>query len=354
MLSAQKQYKKFNKKSHGSFILGADLGGTNTNLGVFGIKNNNPELLLLFHFKSKELGSLHHAIIETLDCIIKNHKIRITKACIAGAGVVSPDRSSISITKLDWNLTRKELSGNTGLTKIIFINDFEAIGYGINMLRKADVAVIKKARKIPEAASVVIGAGTGLGKTTLAYDIHYKSYVPLPSEAGHCDFPAQSKQEIELVDFIKKRKKIKQNVSYEQIVSGIGLENIYLFLRKNGKINPTKSTKEADKAKNKPAVISKYRKIDETCRKAFEIFRDAYAKFAANCALDALPYGGIYIAGGIAPKNKDIFDANFVKKFEKCHERSDVLKRIPIYLIVNYNVGLLGAGFLGARIFGKK
>ncbi|MEK6828012.1 MAG: glucokinase, partial [Nanoarchaeota archaeon] len=177
----------------------------------------------------------------------------------------------------------------------------------------------------------------------------YKSYKPIPSEAGHCDFPAQSKQEIELVDFIKKHKKIKQNVSYEQIVSGIGLENIYLFLRKNGKINPTKYTKEADNTKNKPPVISKYRKIDETCRKTFEIFKDAYAKFAANCALDALPYGGIYIAGGIAPKNKDIFGAGFVKAFEKCHERSDVLNKIPVYLILNYNTGLLGAGFAGAR-----
>ena len=120
-------------------------------------------------------------------------------------------------------------------------------------------------------------------------------------------------------------------------------------MRKKAKIKGTKYTKEVDNAKNKPVVISKYRKLDETCRKTFEIFRDAYAKFAANCALDALPYGGIYIAGGIAPKNKDIFSAGFVKKFEKGHEHSDVLNKIPIYLIVNCNVGLLGAGFAGAK-----
>ncbi|MBI2658728.1 ROK family protein [Candidatus Woesearchaeota archaeon] len=354
MLFTQKQHKKFNKKGYNSFILGADIGGTNTSLGVFGIKGDSSELLLSFHFKSRELGSLHNAITEALGYIIKNYKIKIAKACIAGAGIVSPDRSSISITKLRWNLKRKELCRNTDLKKIIFINDFEAIGYGISMLKKADIAVIKKAHKIPEAPIVVIGAGTGLGKTTLVYDEHYESYRPIPSEAGHCDFPAQGRQEIEIVDFIKKRKKIRQNASYEQVVSGIGLENIYAFLRKKGKIKPTKYTKEADKAKNKPQIISKYRKTDETCRKTFEIFRDAYAKFAANCALDALPYGGIYIAGGIAPKNRDIFDDNFVKAFESCHERSDVLKKIPIYLVVNYNAGLLGAGFFGARLFGKK
>ncbi|MBI2649818.1 glucokinase [Candidatus Woesearchaeota archaeon] len=345
----KKEHEKFNKKIYDSFILGGDIGGTNTNLGIFGVKNGFTALLLSFHFKSKELKGLHHAINEILSYMQKNYRIKIAKACIAGAGVVSSKRNSIRITKLGWSISNKQLSKSTGLKKILFINDFEAVGYGINMLKKTDVAVVKKSRKIPKAPIVVIGAGTGLGKTTLAYDGHCKSYTPLPSEAGHCDFPAQSKLEIEVVDFIKKHRKIKQNVSYEQVVSGIGLENIYLFLRRKGKIKPTKYTKEADNAKNKPQVISKYRKIDETCRKTFAIFKNAYAKFAANCALDALPYAGIYIAGGIAPKNKDIFGAGFAKTFEKCHERSDVLKKIPIYLVLNYNVGLLGSGFAGAR-----
>lgn len=350
MLFTKKKYKKFKKNDYGSFILGADIGGTNTNFGVFGIKKKFPALLISFHFNSKEIKKLHNAINETLDYMMKNYKIKISKACIAGAGVVSPKRDSISITKLEWSLSQKELSKNTNLKKILFINDFEAVGHGINMLKKTDVAVIKKPQKIPEASVAVIGAGTGLGKSTLVYDEHNKSYKHIPSEAGHCDFPAQSKLETQLVDFIKKYKKIKNNVSYEQVVSGIGLENIYLFLRKKGKIKPTKYTKEIDKAKNKPLVISKYRKIDETSRKTFEIFRDAYARFAANCALDALPYGGIYIAGGIAPKNPGIFDADFTRKFEKCHERPDVLRKIPIYLVKNCNVGLLGAGFAGAKL----
>lgn len=348
----KKQYKKFNKNSYSSFVLGADIGGTNTGFGIFGIKGKFPELLVSFHYSSKEIKKLHNAVNETLSYMQKNYKIKIAKACIAGAGVVSPEKGSVSIKKLGWSLSQKELRRNTSLKKIRFINDFEAVGYGINILNKSEVVIIKKAKKIPKAPIVVIGAGTGLGKATLIYDEHHALYKPVPSEAGHCDFPAQSELEIELVDFIKKNKRIKQNVSYERIVSGIGLENIYFFLRR--KIKPTKYTKEIDNAKNKPAAISKYKKIDETCRKTFEIFRDAYAKFAANCALDALPYGGIYIAGGIAPKNKDIFGAKFVKKFEKCHERSDVLKKMPIYLVVNYDVGLLGAGFAGARIFGKK
>jgi len=343
-------YKKFSKKSYAHFILGADVGGTNTNLGIFGIKNNKPELLALFHFKSKELKAMYHSVNEALQYAKEEYTIAITQACIAGAGPVSPKGSSIGITKLSWGIKRSILLQKTKLKDVKLINDFEAAGYGINMLSKNDIVAVKNAEKIPKAPIVVIGAGTGLGKSTLIYSNNDKAYIPLPSEAGHCDFPAQSREEIELAEFIRKSRKIRENVSYEQILSGPGIENIYSFLRKKT-ARETSYTKGIGKSKNKPELISRYRKADETCRKTFEIFRDEYARFAANCALDALPYGGIYIAGGIAPKNPGIFDLEFVRKFEEHHERSDILKKIPIYLVINYNAGLLGAGFAGTKTF---
>ena len=99
------------------------------------------------------------------------------------------------------------------------------------MLAKKDVGVIKKAKNVPKAPIVVIGAGTGLGKTTLIYNENYRSYIPLPSEAGHSDFSAQNHMELNLINFIKKHKKINANVPYEEVLSGRGLSNIYLFLR---------------------------------------------------------------------------------------------------------------------------
>ena len=202
---------------------------------------------------------------------------------------------------------------------------------------------------MPKAPVLVIGAGTGLGKTTLIYNENHKSYVPLPSEAGHSDFPAQNKQESELTDFIKKNKKIKSSISYEEVLSGRGIVNIYQFLKHIKKFKETKYTKEIDKSKNQPELISKYRKADKTCKATFEMFKAIYARFAQNFALDSLAFGGVYIAGGIAPKNRDIFDKDFVKAFEQNYKLPYVLKKIPIYLILNYNVGLLGAGFAGAR-----
>ena len=96
-------------------------------------------------------------------------------------------------------------------------------------------------------------------------------------------------------------------------------------------------------------MISKYRKIDKTCKEAFRIFKIIYARFARNVAIDSVARGGVYIAGGIAPRNKEIFDREFVKAFEDNYKLAYLLKKIPVYLITNYDAGLLGAGFSGAK-----
>ena len=169
-------------------------------------------------------------------------------------------------------------------------------------------------------------------------------------------------------------------------MSGQGLSNIYSFLRKSKNMPATEYTKEIDmsvnrraisehaqmskmqcifehtrkskifdessifdKSGNLPELISKYRKMDPACKEAFRIFKIVYAKFARNLALDCMAFGGVYIAGGIAPKNRGIFDKEFISNFERNYAHADILKKIPVYLIINYNVGLLGAGFAGAK-----
>lgn len=343
-------HKKFKRDKYSYFILAGDIGGTNTNLGLFGIKKYFPYLLLSLHFKSSELKGLHEAVNEAFNFVETEYSIMVTKACFAVAGVLSPNKYFADITNAKWDVDKKELMKKTKLKQIILLNDFEAIGYGINMLKKRDIALIKKSKKIPKAPIVVIGAGTGLGKTTLAYSENKKSYVPLSSEAGHTDFPVQNGEELELVNFIKEHKRIKGSVPYEQVLSGQGLENIYLFLRKNRKDIPTKYTKEIDGSRDKAELISKYKDVDVTCRRVFGIFQAAYARFAKNFALDSMAIGGVYIAGGIAPKNKDIFNKKFIEAFEDNYMLAGVLKKIPVYLILNYNVGLLGAGFVGAKL----
>ena len=345
----KKERRKFSKKSYTSFILGGDMGGTNTNLGLFGIKNKLPILLVSFHFKSKQLKDLYSAIGFTIGAIKNHYKIKITKACLAVPGVVSHKKDSANITKLGSRLSGKAIRKKTGLKKIVFLNDFEAIGYGINLIKRKNIKVIKKAKKVPKANMLVIGAGTGLGKSLMVFDEHAKFYKPLPSEAGHMDLAAQKDEELNPVQFIRKYKKIKGTVSYEQVLSGNGITNIYLFLKSLHKYKDSKYTKEIAKSNSNPELISKYRKLDETCGKTFNIFRDNYAKFARNLAVDCFPRGGVYIAGGIAPKNIGIFGNEFVKIFEGNHDNAEVLRKIPVYIVLKHDAGLLGAGFAGAK-----
>ena len=340
-------------KNHkrGSFdylLLGVDIGATNLRSGIFGVKDGKPKLLCYSKAKSGKLSSLAGFINEAVDYARKRYEFSLKKACIGIAGIVSKENDYAAMTNLNLKLNKKFLLKNTKLKEILFVNDFEAIGYGINTLSSNNLIPVKKSGKIAKAPAVVIGAGTGLGKTILLYNSELKCYIPMPSEAGHSDFAAQTKEEIELINFIKRRDKV-QNVSYEDVLSGRGLGRIYAFLNSKW-LKSTAYTKEINKAKNKPELISEYRKVDRACKKTFEIFAQAYAKFARNCAVDVMPYGGIYIAGGIAPKNKDIFNKNFIKMFEDNEKMKAVLRKIPIYIISNENAGLLGAAFAGAEL----
>lgn len=324
------------------FILGGDVGGTNTHLGLFGIKKHDVRLLLPFHFRNSETDSLHQAVNAVLGSAESRYGIRIKNACIAVAGALPHSRDSVKVTNSGWIVKKDELMKQTGLKKLLLVNDFEAVGYSVNVLAPKDLMQVKKAKKIPGANSVVIGAGTGLGKSALLYDEGEKSYVPVSSEAGHSDFPAQNRHELEIADFIRKTEKIK-NVSYEHLLSGSGLARIYSFVTK------VKGCKNSLGSGIKPEAISKHRKHDKACRETFGIFKTIYARFARNCALDSLAYGGVYIAGGIAQKNMDMFDKAFIKEFENNDKLKHVLRRIPVYIITNQDAGLIGAGFAGER-----
>ena len=342
----KKEYKQSNKRDYRQLILAGDIGGTNCSLGIFGIKNR-PELIVSFHFKSRQLKDLYGPINLVLEYAKRRFGIKIEKCCLGIAGILSAKKDYVHLTNANLDLSMKSLSNRTALKKIILMNDFEAAGYGVNVLKSRDIKTIQKGFKIPNAPIVVIGAGTGLGKATLIYDNGRKMHIPLASEIHHADFPAQNKIEMELVDFIKKYRKIK-NVSNGDILSGDGLENIYLFLRKSGRFKQSEFTREIDMAKSRPELISKYRKKEIACRKAFEIFKSAYAGFSKGCALDSLSFGGVYIFGGIAIKNPGIFDGEFMKEFRKSHKMEKILQKIPVYLVLNPDAGLLGAGFAGA------
>jgi glucokinase len=348
------------EKEFESFVMGGDVGGTNTNIGIAGIKELKPVILFSLDFKSQELNSLIPAINKTIAYVDKKYNLKIDSACFGVAGIAYPKQDFIELTNVDWNISKKNIIDKTQLGNVAIINDFQAVGYGFNLLDHNNNLDIYKIRKETGQEPVfsnkaILGAGTGLGKSILIYDKHSNIFIPNPSEGGHEDFPAQNDFEIDLLDFIKELRCISHPIVYEELLSGRGIESIYLYLKKIKKFDPSKYTEEIDNSNDKIKLISKYRKIEATCKETFKLFTRYYARCAKNFVLDTMAVGGLYIAGGIAEKNKEIFKSSeFLNGFENAYRRSDLLKNIPIYIIVNYDVSLFGACLAAMYHFEKK
>jgi len=339
------------KERFSSYVLGVDIGGTNTNLGIAGIKNSKPILLFSLNYNSQELDSLVPAIENTLSYAKENYDITVDFACIGAPGVISTSNDYAELTNLEWHVSSEEIIEHTYLHSVSIINDFVAVGYGINLLdlnNRKDIVQIRNAKNNVDLldTKAIIGAGTGLGKSILIYDKKNNAYIPIPSEGGHADLPLQINLELQMAKFIKKLRGIQRPITYEEVLSGRGIEAIYLFLRQLDEFQETKYTKEIDEADDKTPLISKYRYLDETCKETFYFFTIFYARCAKNFVLDSLARGGLYIAGGIAEKNRDIFESkDFIEEFELVYRKNEIIKDIPIYLIINYDVSLYGACF---------
>jgi glucokinase len=201
----------------------------------------------------------------------------------------------------------------------------------------------------PRAHQASIGAGTGLGKVALLWNSYFKRYLPFASEGGHADCAAQSPFEMELFEFIKQEKNHNCPVSWEDVLSGVGIQRIYRFLGLQKKYPLTSVSQEIAEQDFHPDKISRYNKQnDPHCQDTFKLYTQLYARCAKNFVLDTLALNGMYIAGGIAAKNVSIFfDPLFIQEFQKCGKYSELLKNVPLHIIADYNVSLYGAwGFM--------
>ncbi len=343
--------KNFDKKIYTSFLFGADLGGTNTKIAVAGVNKNNLELIFSLISKSSEITNFSNALLECINIAKVKFDIKLSIGCISAAGIVSEDQRTVSLTNQKMNINIDELIKKTGLKSILLINDFEAVGYGINLLNFQNEKEVYTIRNnltniISKKTKAVIGAGTGLGKSILVFDKENNFYKPIPSEGGHSDFPIYSDFEKKLVNYVKNKKNIKEPLTYDELLSGRGIEIIYQFLREKNPNKITKYIKEIDASQEKTPLIAKYKNSDSICKKVFNIFTVFYARCAKNFVLDSLATNGLFIAGGIGVKNKEIFNSKeFLDEFENVYQYSNYLKKIPIFIILDENIGLKGACF---------
>jgi glucokinase len=329
------------------FVLGGDIGGTHTNLAVAGVRDEQTAVLFSTHFESQKLGSLVPAIKETLEYADEKFGIGIEGGCAGVAGAVSGCRRS-KPTNLSWEVDAGEIEKATGIKDFYIINDFQIIAYGIESLSEEDLLLAKAGSGGWGETRSIIGAGTGLGKAILAFD--GKNYTPISSEGGHGDLTIHDRFDLGLSEEIRAGRGTP--VSYEEVISGRGIERIYRYLkdRSTEGSSDLRYASEIEGAEEKAALISKYKEKDETSRETFKVFAKYYGRCAKNFVLDSMSTGGLYIAGGIAAKNREMFTSpQFQTEFLKANRQREILEKTPIYVILNYDVSLYGACNAAAR-----
>jgi glucokinase len=258
-------------------------------------------------------------------------------SCFAVAGPVIGRRAQI--TNLVWSVDADLLERTFPIGRVTLINDFYAVAVGVPLLQTSDLLMLQEGRRNPTAPIAILGAGTGLGEAMITHD--NGQWSVLPGEGGHADFAPQDEEQARLFLYLLSRY---GHVSWERVLSGMGLVNIYNFL--------TGTWREYDEAL--PAAIA--RLADEGDPKAvhaFEMFVDIYGAEAGNMAVRVLARGGVFVAGGVAAKNTRHFtDGRFAESFVRKGRFRELLREMPVALITNPSVGLLGAVAMAKRAAG--
>jgi glucokinase len=325
-------------------LLVADIGGTNSNFGVFAIKNDHLELAVSIHYKSKEVTDYGKIIAEIISYLDTTYKITIKQCCIAAAGIVSENRDLVNPTNLAITIDAKQIKKEARLDEVVIINDFEAVGFGVTEIAKKDLVAVNVGTPRTHANKAIIGAGTGLGKGILGWNESQQRYIPITSEGGHADFAIQNQFELDFADYIRNTEKGACAISWEDILSGKGIIRLYNYLGTTGAYEKTAYTELIEKNGHHPDLIFKNHVQDPRCARAYELFSTWYARCAKNFALDSLALAGVYIAGGIAANNISLFKIPaFWHEFVNCGKQMETLTTVPVYVITDYNVSLYGA-----------
>jgi len=253
----------------------------------------------------------------------------------------------LRLTNLPWTLDSRELSIGLGIQHVFLINDLEANGYGVAELSADQIYTLSEGDPGQTGNRALIAAGTGLGEGILAWN--GRIHVPYPSEGGHTDYGPRNEDEIDLLRFLQQ--KYNGRVSYERVISGMGMTNIYEFLREVRGMEEPKWLAERIAAAHDPNSVITEMALSaksEICEKAMDMFVSAYGAEAGNLALKVLSVGGLYVGGGIAPRILEkIKDGTFMKSFVDKGRLSQLLINMPVRIILESRAALLGAAAFG-------
>ena len=323
-------------------ILACDVGGTSTRVALFDPVADRAVMTCSITFRSAEHSSL--------EAIVKEFRLRhpepLTAACFGVAGPVS-DGKCIT-TNLPWQVEVSKLQAVVGSGYVSLINDLVANAWGIDWLTSNDVVSLHAGHPDPTGNRAVISPGTGLGEAGLIFiDGRYR---PFASEGGHSEFGPRSDTQFDLARYLERRF---GRVSYESVLSGPGLVNIYTFLRNSARADEPEWFAQELKKTDPAARISEAALNDELpiCVDAMRIFLKIFGAEAGNLALKLMATGGIWLGGGIVPKIMPLIVSTpyFLEGFTAKGKLSHIVEKIPIMAIQNQHTALLGSARYATR-----
>ena len=324
-------------------ILAADVGGTKTNVGFFGVSSG--ELVVLSEDTYRNAD--HANLTEILRQFIEGAQQSVTSACIGVAGPVQDGRCVV--TNLPWTVDATEIRESLGIEKVAVLNDLEATAHSLDSLGQDEI--IELHAGVPSAVGnrAVIAAGTGLGESGVMWS--GSKYQPFASEGGHATFGPRNKIELDLAEYL-----IDQygHASWERVVSGPGLVNVYRFLmlrnRERANSEVSANVQSLGAAAITEAALNRQ---CEVCEQALNLFVTAYASEAGNLALKVLATGGVYIGGGIAPKIlPKLRTSEFLHAFADKGRMRPLLETMPIRVITTNRAAMIGAAAYARRLSG--
>lgn len=323
-------------------LLAGDVGGTKTALALY-------ERTATGAFETVAEGKYASHDHKNFADVLAQFLPKVGRIDAASFGVAGPVVNGIcSTTNLPWTMSELELAQIVA-APVSLINDFHAVALGVLELTPEHVHVLQQGVRNPQGAVAVIGAGTGLGEA-LCVPTSDGPHV-IAGEGGHATFAPHSDLELKLLEFMWQKY---EHVSVERVVSGNALREIYEFVVAAGLAHPNHETVVRFDTESVGAVLDAQAAVDPAAELALSIFVTAYGAEAGNLALKSLPTGGLFIAGGIAPRMLPrIASGAFMASFLAKGRMSSVLTSIPVGVVLHPNVGLLGAraqaGLLSSR-----
>ncbi|MFW6051564.1 MAG: glucokinase [Myxococcota bacterium] len=323
-------------------ILAADVGGTKTVLAVYqDDPDTGPRELRSQQFRSADFPDIAPMVRRFLE-----GDRPVDRAGIGVAGPVVND--TCRATNLPWELDARRIETDLGIPRVHLVNDFAAVALGIRSLAPDDLVVLQDGEVDPDGPVIAVGAGTGLGEAIVIPDPRGERIIS--SEGGHTDFAPRTEDEMALLRFLWKRHR--GRVSVERVVSGRGLAALYDFVVEEGLAPTSEDVRRRVREEDPGHVIgtAALEGSDDACVKAVDMFVSAYGAEVGNFALTVLPTGGVYLAGGIAPRLVERFRGpTFLDAFLSKGRMSYLLERLRVMVIMNTRVGLLGALVAGKR-----